>query len=70
MNGQMMNFENYNKYLATMEAPIMPSSLPKSKIRFSDLVKYAKEHNIDIASLSAEEKEDLVKIFEDNSKAA
>ena len=70
MNGQMMNFENYNKYLLTMEAPIMPSSLPKRKINFSNLVKYAKEHNIDIASLSLEEKERLIKIFEDNSKAA
>lgn len=66
MNGQMMSFENYNKYLSTMEAPIMPSSLPKIKINFATLVKYAKEHNIDIASLSVEEKEKIIKLFELN----
>ena len=53
-----------------MEVPIMPSALPKRKINFSALVKYAKEHNIDIASLSLEEKEELIKNIEDDSKAA
>ena len=66
MNGQMMSFDNYNKYLSTMEAPIMPSSLPKRKINFATLVKYAKEHNIDISSLSIEEKEKLIKKIELN----
>ena len=70
MNGQTMNFDNYYKYLSTMEAPIMPSTLPKRKINFSNLVKYAKEQNIDLGSLSLEEKEELIKVFEDNSKAA
>ena len=70
MNGQTMNFDNYYKYLSTMEAPIMPSALPKRKINFSNLVKYAKEQNIDLGSLSLEEKEELIKVFEDNSKAA
>ena len=70
MNGQTMNFDNYYKYLSTMEAPIMPSALPKRKINFSNLVKYAKEQNIDLGSLSFEEKEELIKVFEDNSKAA
>ena len=37
MNGQTMNFDNYYKYLSTMEAPIMPSALPKRKINFSNL---------------------------------
>lgn len=52
MNGQMMSFENYNKYVSSMEKPLMPSSLPHKKINFSILVKYAQEHNINIASLS------------------
>ena len=68
MNGQTMNFDNYYKYLSTMEAPIMPSALPKRKINFSNLVKYAKDHNIDIASLSVEEKENIIKLFELNKK--
>lgn len=68
MNGQTMNFDNYYKYLSTMEAPIMPSALPKRKINFSNLVKYAKDHNIDIASLSVEEKEKIIKLFELNKK--
>ena len=60
MNGQMMNFEKYNEYISSMEMPLMPSLLPKRKINFSILVRYAKEHNINIASLSTEEKEKLI----------
>ena len=45
-----------------METPLLPSSLPKRKINFSVLVRYAKEHNINIGSLSPNEKEALIKI--------
>lgn len=62
MSGQTMNFDDYFKYLATMETPLLPSSLPKRKINFSVLVRYAKEHNINIGSLSPNEKEALIKI--------
>lgn len=62
MNGQTMCFEKYEQYLETMEMPIMPSSLPKRKINFTILVKYAKENKIDIASLSLAEKEHLIEL--------
>ena len=39
---------------------VMPSQLPKKRINFSAISKYAKEHNICVAELSKEEKDWLV----------
>ena len=61
MSGLTKNYKAYNDYLRTMPEPIMPSQLPKRKINFSAIAKYAKEHNICVAKLSPEEKELLVR---------
>ena len=61
MNGLTKNYKKYNEYLKNMPEPILPSQLPKKKINFSAIVKYAKKNNIKIAELSGEEKELLIK---------
>lgn len=60
MSGQTKNFKAYKAYLKTMPEPIMPSQLPKKRINFSAISRYAKEHNICVAELSKEEKDRLV----------
>lgn len=62
MSGQMMSYKKYNEYLEKMAAPIMPSELPKRKIDFSAIARYAKEQGISIASLSASEKEKIIEL--------
>jgi hypothetical protein len=59
-----MNYKKYREYLKTMEAPVMPSELPKRKINFSAIAKYAKENHICIAKLSTQEKENLISMLE------
>jgi len=61
MNGLTKNYKKYNEYLKTMPEPILPSQLPRKKINFSAIAKYAKKNNIKIAELSGEEKELLIK---------
>jgi hypothetical protein len=60
MSGQTMNYKKYYDYLKTMPEPIMPSQLPKIKINFSTISKFAKEHNICFANLSESEKADFI----------
>ena len=60
MSGQMKSFKTYKAYLKTMPEPIMLSQLPKKRINFSAISRYAKEHNICVAELSKEEKDRLV----------
>lgn len=61
MNGQTMSYDKYNEYIKTMPAPVMPSQLPKLKINFSAIAQYAKEHGICIASLTQQEKAEIIK---------
>lgn len=63
MNGQTKSFKQYNEYLNNMPEPIMPSQLPKRKINFSGISRYAKEHNICVAALSEEEKNKLIELI-------
>ena len=58
MNGQTKSLKKYNAYIKNMPEPIMPSQLPK--INFSAISKFAKEHNICVASLTEEEKNKLI----------
>ena len=60
MCGQMMNFKKYNEYLKVMEAPVMPSQLPKGNFDFKGLVAYAREKGVEPAYLSEEEKERFI----------
>lgn len=60
MNGLAKNYKAYNDYLRTMPEPTVPSQLPKRKINFSAISKYAKKYNICVAMLSPEEKELLI----------
>ena len=60
MNGQTKSLKKYNAYIKNMPEPIKPSQLPKRKINFSAISKFAKEHNICVASLTEEEKNKLI----------
>lgn len=60
MNRQTMNYKKYHQYLKTMPAPIMPSELPKCKMNLSAIAKYAKDNNLNIASLSNSEKKQII----------
>ena len=53
-----------------MPEPIDPSQLPKRKLNFGAVSKYAKTHNICVALLSEEEKKLLVKRVEKLLKRA
>ena len=64
MNGPRKNYKKYNEYIKLMDAPVMPSELPKRKINLSAIAQYALENEIVIAELSEEEKEKLIKKFE------
>lgn len=56
-----MNRYNNTIIYEKVSEPIMSSQLPKKRINFSAISKYAKEHNICVAELSKEEKDKLVK---------
>ena len=64
MRGKMKNYKSYMEYIRKMHESIAPSQLPKRKLNFGAISKYAKTHNICVASLSAEEKERLVQKVE------
>jgi hypothetical protein len=55
-----MNYKKYYDYLKTMPEPIMPSQLPKIKIKLSEISKLAKEHNVCLTDLSESEKTDFL----------
>lgn len=65
MSGPRMNYKRYDEYIKTMESPVMPSELPKRKINLKELTKYVKENHISVLHLSEEEKENLIKRFEE-----
>ena len=60
---QKMDYERYNEYLKTMPEPVLPSQLPKIKVDWSAMVRYAKERDICIRNLPEEEKQRLLEMF-------
>lgn len=56
MNGPMMNY-SYSRYLESLkETPYHKSELPKIKIDFSGMIKYARKHGKKTIDLTDEEK--------------
>lgn len=60
MSGLMMNYKDYYAYVNTMNQPVMPSELPKVKIRLRDMAAYARQKEIKISELSDEEKNSFI----------
>ncbi len=60
MSGPTTNYKKYHEYLKKMSDPIMPSKLPRVKINFQAIAKYAKENGICIADLDEAEKKKIV----------
>ena len=70
MRSKVKNYKSYFEYIRKMPEPIDPSQLPKRKLNFGAVSKYAKTHNICVALLSEEEKKLLVKRVEKLLKRA
>lgn len=60
MNGLTMNYKKYFDFVSTMEPPVMPSELPKIKIRLRDMAAYARQKGVKVSELSEEEKNNFV----------
>lgn len=60
MNGQMMN---YKLPLSASLKPILPSELPKIRIDYKGLLKYAKEKGVKVIDLSDKEKEQFISTY-------
>ena len=67
---KVKNYKSYIEYIREMPEPIASSQLPKGKLNFGVISKYANTHNICVASLSEEEKKLLVKRVEKLLKCA
>lgn len=60
MSGLMMNYKKYYDYVNTMTPPVMPSELPKVKIRLRDMAAYARKKGIKVTELTEEEKNSFI----------
>lgn len=60
MNGQTMNYNNYYTTLKEMPQPVPFVDLPKVKMDFRAILKYAKEKNLNPNELSMEEREKFI----------
>lgn len=60
MNGQMMSYDKYYMALKDMPQPVPFIELPKVKMDFRAILKYAKEKNLNPNDLSMEEREKFV----------
>lgn len=56
LSGQRMNYNKYYDFIKTMDPPVMPSELPKVKIRLRDMAKYARDKGVKVSDLTEEEK--------------
>lgn len=61
MNGQMMSDNKYYKAVKNMDAPIMPSQLPRIKIDSKGLVKYARDNGKKAIDLTESERKMFIK---------
>ena len=55
MSGQRMNYNEYYDFIKTMAPPVMPSELPKVKIRLRDMAMYARDKGVKVSELTEEE---------------
>lgn len=60
MSGLMMNYKNYYNYVDSMTPPVMPSELPKVRIRLRDMAAYARQKGVKVAELTEEEKNSFI----------
>ena len=63
MSGLMMNYKNYYNYVNNMNPPVMPSELPKVKIRLRDMAAYARQKGVKVTELTEEEKNSFMDKF-------
>ena len=60
MNGQTMNYNNYYNAIKNMNQPVPFCELPKVKMDFRGILKYAKDNNLNPNELTIEERERFV----------
>lgn len=60
MNSQTIDWKKYYEYIKTMPEPVMPSQLPKVKMRLRDLSAYAEKTGRKVSELSKEEIEQFI----------